>query len=160
MGVACPKVDVAVLNVHSSFSCYLCSHNIRTLYKPIHYYSHRTSVQLPYTVHAKIFIGDKFLWASFPTKIKPTKICTHEELVTAITVGYSYPQKLIPMKYCDHENLYIYGMWNILQKLLLFLLMLTLQFYEPTIDSKIENHPNNSTLYLLKIKHTRTHAHG
>ena len=29
------------------------------------------------TVNAQIFIGDYFSWASFPTKIKPTKICTH-----------------------------------------------------------------------------------
>ena len=46
--------------------------------------------------------------------MKPTKICTHEELATVITVGSSYPQKLIlskiqPTKYCVHENLYVYG---------------------------------------------------
>ena len=54
------------------------------------------------------------MWASIPTKIKPMKICTHKELATVITVGYSYPQNLIPSKikptkYCDHENLYVYG---------------------------------------------------
>ena len=47
-------------------------------------------------------------------KIKPTKICTQEELATVIMVGYSYPLKFIPleilpMKYCDHENVYICG---------------------------------------------------
>ena len=28
-----------------------------------------------------------------PTKIQTTKVCTHEELVTAITAGYPHPRK-------------------------------------------------------------------
>ena len=31
--------------------------------------------------------------------IKPTKICSHEELATAITVGYSHPRKFIPLNF-------------------------------------------------------------
>ena len=38
------------------------------------------------------------MWASFPTKIKRTKMCTHEQLATLITVDRSYPRKLIPSK--------------------------------------------------------------
>ena len=38
-------------------------------------------------------------------KIKPTKICTQEGLVTVITVGYSYPRKLNPLENLAHEIL-------------------------------------------------------
>ena len=54
------------------------------------------------SVNVEIFIGDTFLWASIPTKIKPPKICIHEELATVIRMGDSYPQKLIP------SNIYMY----------------------------------------------------
>ena len=49
-------------------------------------------------VNTEIFVGDYFAWASVPTKIKPTKICTHVELATVTTSGYAYPQKLVPTK--------------------------------------------------------------
>ena len=50
------------------------------------------------TVNAGIFVGDLFLCAQIPTKIKPMKICAHVELATVITAGYPYPRKVIPMK--------------------------------------------------------------
>ena len=59
------------------------------------------------TVNAEISIGGlifvdkhphKFSWASIPTKFKPTKICTHKELATVITVSCSYPRKVISTK--------------------------------------------------------------
>ena len=40
-----------------------------------------------------------------PHEIQPTKNCTHEELVTVITVGYSNPRKIIPLKNLTHEIL-------------------------------------------------------
>ena len=42
---------------------------------------------LPATINAEIFVQDDFSWASTPTKIKPKKICTHEELAIVSTVG-------------------------------------------------------------------------
>ena len=66
------------------------------------------------TVNAEIFIGNYFLWAGTPTKIKPAKVCTHIELATVITVGYAHPlkfipPKILPTKYFEHKNLYVYG---------------------------------------------------
>ena len=55
-----------------------------------------------FTVNVEIFLGNNFHGQATPTKIKPTKICTDEELVTAITTGYL-------QKYCDHKIFYIYG---------------------------------------------------
>ena len=46
----------------------------------------------------------KFSWSSnfsgqaIPTKIKPTKIATHEELATVIMVGSCHSQKFIPSR--------------------------------------------------------------
>ena len=37
-------------------------------------------------------------------KIKPTKICTHEELATVFTVEYSYPRKLITSKFSPRNT--------------------------------------------------------
>ena len=48
-------------------------------------YSSTQTIVTKTTVNAKSFVGDKFSWASFPTKI-----FTHEELATVITVGCSY----------------------------------------------------------------------
>ena len=49
------------------------------------------------TVKAEFSLGT-FSWVGIPTKIKPTKICTQEDLATVIKVDYSYPRKLIPTK--------------------------------------------------------------
>ena len=46
------------------------------------------------TVNAEIFIGDEFSWASISKKIRPTKICTHEESATV----YNYGGLLLPTK--------------------------------------------------------------
>ena len=50
------------------------------------------------TVHAEISLETNFHVQATPIKIKPMKICTHEELVTVNTVGDSHPQKFIPLK--------------------------------------------------------------
>ena len=60
--------------------------------------NHTYNYQEHDTVNSEIFVGDSFSWASIPKKIKPMKICTHEELATALTVGCSYQQKVIPAK--------------------------------------------------------------
>ena len=49
-----------------------------------------TTYKQPHTVNAEIFV---------PMKIKPTKICTQEELATVITVDHCYPWKLNPSKF-------------------------------------------------------------
>ena len=49
-------------------------------------------------VKAEIFVGDQFSWEATPTIIKPTKICTHEELATLIMVGYAHQRKFITSK--------------------------------------------------------------
>ena len=69
----------------------------------------------------KFSLGTNLCGEATPTKIKPTKYCSHEELATVITVGFSHPQKFIPLKilptkYCDNENFYVYGI-GLVQKL-------------------------------------------
>ena len=46
----------------------------------------------------KFLLGVKFCGQATPTKIKPAKICTDEELTIVITVGYPQPRKFIPTK--------------------------------------------------------------
>ena len=46
----------------------------------------------------KFSLGTNFCVQATPTKIKPMKMRTHEELPIVITVGYSHPQKFIPLK--------------------------------------------------------------
>ena len=60
-----------------------------------------------HAVNVEIFVGDYFCGQATPTKIKPTKICTAEELATVvvITAGYVHPQKFIPTKIYPHKNL-------------------------------------------------------
>ena len=59
-----------------------------------------TMVQLSiYRKHRKFSLETNFRGQATPTKIKPQKICTHEELATVITMGYSLTQEnLSPWK--------------------------------------------------------------
>ena len=60
-----------------------------------------------------------FLLTSNTQGTKPTKICTHEELATVITMGYSHPRKIYPLKNLTHEilwprefvHLHVIGQW-------------------------------------------------
>ena len=46
----------------------------------------------------KFSMGTNFHGQETSTEIKPTKICTDEELATASTASYSHPRKFIPTK--------------------------------------------------------------
>ena len=61
-----------------------------------------------FSLNTQIFVGDWFSWASIPTKIKPTKICTHEEFDSS-NYGGLLLSTIKRTNYCDNENLYVYG---------------------------------------------------
>ena len=51
-----------------------------------------------YTVNEEVLLGINFRGLATPTKIKPAKSCTDEELATVITILYPHPLKFIPTK--------------------------------------------------------------